>query len=52
MLTDWLRQSIWDPNKEDIFIIHGYAGGDGELPMAVLRDGESLQKLNYRIPGF
>ncbi|KAJ8966502.1 hypothetical protein NQ317_019647 [Molorchus minor] len=25
--SDWLRQSVWDPQKEDIFLIHGYAGG-------------------------
>ncbi|XP_068897887.1 lipase member H-like [Tenebrio molitor] len=36
--SDWLRQSIWDHTKEDIILIHGYAGGDGTLPMAVLRD--------------
>ncbi|CAH0555144.1 unnamed protein product [Brassicogethes aeneus] len=38
MQSDWLRQSIWDPNKEDIMIIHGYAGGDNTLPIVVLRD--------------
>ncbi|KAJ8968058.1 hypothetical protein NQ314_002497 [Rhamnusium bicolor] len=37
--SDWLRQSIWDPTKEDVFLIHGYAGGDDVLPMVVLRDG-------------
>lgn len=36
--TDWLRQSIWDPLKEDVMLVHGYAGGDDELPMVVLRD--------------
>ncbi|XP_023024635.1 phospholipase A1 VesT1.02 [Leptinotarsa decemlineata] len=36
--TDWLRQSIWDSTKEDVMLIHGYAGGDDELPMIVLRD--------------
>ncbi|XP_050310359.1 phospholipase A1 member A-like [Anthonomus grandis grandis] len=36
--TDWLRQSIWDPLKEDLFLVHGYAGGDDALPMNVLRD--------------
>lgn len=38
--SDWLRQSGWDPNKEDVFIIHGYAGGDNTLPIVVLRDGK------------
>lgn len=37
--SDWLRQSIWDPLKEDIFLVHGYAGGDDTLPINVLRDG-------------
>lgn len=38
--TDWLRQSIWNSTKEDVFLIHGYAGGDDDLPMVVLRDGK------------
>lgn len=25
-------------SKENIILIHGYAGGDGTLPIAVLRD--------------
>ncbi|KAJ8917671.1 hypothetical protein NQ315_005118, partial [Exocentrus adspersus] len=36
--SDWLRQSVWDSTKEDIFLIHGYAGGDDMLPMVMLRD--------------
>lgn len=39
--TDWLRQSIWDPNKENVFLVHGYAGGDDTLPIVVLRDGKN-----------
>ncbi|XP_044755241.1 phospholipase A1 VesT1.02-like [Coccinella septempunctata] len=35
---DWLRQSGWDPDKENIILVHGYAGGDDTLPMVVLRD--------------
>lgn len=46
--TDWLRQSIWDSTKEDIFLVHGYAGGDDELPMVVLRDGKEYFKKNGR----
>ncbi|CAG9760469.1 unnamed protein product [Ceutorhynchus assimilis] len=42
--TDWLRQSIWDPLKEDMFLIHGYAGGDDTLPINVLRDGTYTNK--------
>lgn len=38
--NDWLRQSIWDSTKENVFLIHGYAGGDDTLPMVVLRDGK------------
>lgn len=38
--TDWLRNSGWDANKENIILIHGYAGGDDTLPISVLRDGE------------
>lgn len=41
--SDWLRQSIWDPTKDNVFLIHGYAGGDDTLPIVVLRDG----KVNY-----
>ncbi|KAF2883416.1 hypothetical protein ILUMI_22750 [Ignelater luminosus] len=36
--TDWLRQSSWNDTKENIIIIHGYAGGDDTLPISVLRD--------------
>lgn len=43
--TDWLRQSIWDPTKEDVFLIHGYAGGDDTLPIVVLRDGNEISSL-------
>lgn len=39
-VTDWLRQSSWDPEKDDVLIVHGYAGGDDTLPIAVLRDGK------------
>lgn len=35
---DWLRNSRWDPQKDNIFIIHGYAGSDDSLPITVLRD--------------
>lgn len=38
--ADWLRQSKLDPFKENIILIHGYAGGDNTLPTAVLRDGK------------
>lgn len=38
--SDWLRSSPWEHGKESILIIHGYAGGDDTLPIAVLRDGK------------
>ncbi|KAK4875868.1 hypothetical protein RN001_012290 [Aquatica leii] len=36
--NDWLRQSSWNDTKENILIVHGYAGGDDTLPISVLRD--------------
>lgn len=36
--TEWLRMSQWNSTKENIILIHGYAGGDDLLPMAILRD--------------
>ncbi|KAH0561714.1 phospholipase A1 member A [Cotesia glomerata] len=35
--SDWLRFD-YDPTKENIVLIHGYAGGDDTLPISVLRD--------------
>ncbi|XP_034171023.2 phospholipase A1 [Osmia lignaria lignaria] len=35
--SDWLRQD-YDPTRENVLLIHGYAGGDDTLPIAVLRD--------------
>lgn len=35
---NWLRMSAWNSSKENIILIHGYAGGDDVLPMVVLRD--------------
>lgn len=43
-VTDWLRQSSWDSEKEDVLVVHGYAGGDDTLPIAVLRDGKINRK--------
>ncbi|XP_040172037.1 phospholipase A1-like isoform X1 [Anopheles arabiensis] len=37
-LRDWLNNTEWDHSKENIILIHGYAGGDDTLPIAVLRD--------------
>lgn len=30
--------SAWNSSKENIILVHGYAGGDDVLPMVVLRD--------------
>ncbi|XP_076250878.1 lipase member H-like [Rhynchophorus ferrugineus] len=46
--TDWLRQSIWDPLKENMFLVHGYAGGDDTLPINVLRDAY-IQNGSYNV---
>lgn len=37
---DWLRNSGWDRDKENVILVHGYAGGEDGLPMSVLRDGK------------
>lgn len=37
---DWLNDTEWDRSKENIILVHGYAGGDDTLPIAVLRDGK------------
>lgn len=37
--ADWLRNSAWNPNNDNIILIHGYAGGDDTLPIVVLKDG-------------
>lgn len=39
--TDWLRNSGWKSDKQNIILIHGYAGGDDSLPTVVLKDGNS-----------
>lgn len=37
---DWLRNSGWDRDKENMILVHGYAGSEDGLPMSVLRDGK------------
>lgn len=39
---DWLRNSAYNPEHENILLIHGYAGGDNQLPTVVLRDGKIM----------
>ncbi|XP_048507671.1 phospholipase A1-like [Athalia rosae] len=36
--SEWLNNNYYDQKREDIFLIHGYNGGDGKLPMVILRD--------------
>lgn len=44
---DWLRNSGWNRDKENIILVHGYAGGEDALPMAVLRDGKFPSDLSF-----
>lgn len=39
---DWLRNSGWDREKQNMILIHGYGGSVDALPMSVLRDGNSF----------
>lgn len=36
---DWLMNSGWEPQKQNVILIHGYAGGEETPPVGVLRDG-------------
>ncbi|XP_031834606.1 phospholipase A1 [Nomia melanderi] len=45
--SDWLRQD-YDPTKESVILVHGYAGGDDTLPIAVLRDAY-LRNSSYNV---
>lgn len=47
--TDWLRNSAWNSSHENIILIHGYAGGDGTLPIVVLKDGKFLFYVRFII---
>lgn len=46
--TGWLRMSAWNDSKENIILVHGYAGGDDILPMTILRDAY-LTKSDYNV---
>ncbi|XP_046426532.1 phospholipase A1 member A-like [Neodiprion fabricii] len=35
---DWLNNVNFDPGLDNVFLIHGFNGGDGVMPTAVLRD--------------
>lgn len=39
---DWLMNSGWQPQKQNIILIHGYAGGEETPPVGVLKDGNSI----------
>lgn len=47
---DWLNDTEWDPSKENIILVHGYAGGDDTLPIVVLRDGTATAKRTSSMP--
>lgn len=36
---DWLRNSGWNPDKNNVILVHGYGGSENALPMSVLKDG-------------
>lgn len=39
--TNWLNSSVaWDSTKDNIFFIHGYAGGDNAPPLQLIREGK------------
>ncbi|XP_014212403.1 lipase member H [Copidosoma floridanum] len=46
-VADWLRQD-YEPSRENIILIHGYAGGKDALPMSVLRDAY-IQNGSYNV---
>lgn len=47
---DWLRNSGWDRDKENMILVHGYAGGEDGLPMSVLRDGKFAHLNRHHFP--
>lgn len=40
--NDWLMNSGWQSQKENIILIHGYAGGEDTPPIGVLKDGNCI----------
>lgn len=48
---DWLRNSGWDRDKENMILIHGYGGSEDALPMVVLRDGKlkTLENIMHKV---
>lgn len=36
----WLSSTSFNYHKETVLLIHGYTGGDGKLPMVILRNGK------------
>ncbi|XP_018372508.1 PREDICTED: phospholipase A1-like [Trachymyrmex cornetzi] len=45
--SDWLRRD-YEPTRDNVILIHGYAGGDDILPMTILRD-TYLKNGNYNV---
>ena len=46
--SQWLHMSALNSSKENIILVHGYAGGDDILPMVVLRDAY-MDQGNYNV---
>lgn len=41
--SNWLSSSVgWDSTKDNIFFIHGYAGGDNAPPLQLVREGKCV----------
>ncbi|KAL0266522.1 UNVERIFIED_CONTAM: hypothetical protein PYX00_009034 [Menopon gallinae] len=45
---DFLRIHHWDPMKQNVILIHGYAGGNDIIPGVILRDAY-LQNGSYNV---
>lgn len=35
---NWIDNDLYDPQNDNVILIHGYNGGDGALPVVILRD--------------
>lgn len=44
---DWLMNSGWQSQKQNVILIHGYAGGEYTPPVGVLKDGNFNLNLSF-----
>lgn len=44
---DWLMNSGWEAEKQNIIFIHGYAGGEETPSVGVIRDGKLRKNVCY-----